>query len=89
MKSSLTLFLFVAFTGVLSAASPNFIVIFCDDLGYGDLGCYGSTKNRTPHIDSLAKDGRKFTDFYSSSPGLHAIALQSHDRLLCAARRDA
>lgn len=50
------------------AASPNIIVIFCDDLGYGDLGCYGSTKNRTPNIDRLAKDGVRFTDFYSSSP---------------------
>lgn len=47
---------------------PNFIVIFCDDLGYGDLGCYGSTKNRTPRIDQLAKEGMRFTDFYSSSP---------------------
>lgn len=47
---------------------PNFIVIFCDDLGYGDLGCYGSTKNRTPHIDQLSKEGMRFTDFYSSSP---------------------
>ena len=50
------------------AASPSIIVIFCDDLGYGDLGCYGSTKNRTPNIDRLAKDGVRFTDFYSSSP---------------------
>ena len=47
---------------------PNFILIFCDDLGYGDLGCYGSTKNRTPHIDQLAREGMRFTDFYSSSP---------------------
>lgn len=47
---------------------PNFIVIFCDDLGYGDLGCYGSEKNRTPHIDALAKQGMRFTHFYSSSP---------------------
>ncbi len=49
-------------------AAPNFVVIFCDDLGYGDLGAYGSTKNRTPHIDRLAKEGMRFTDFYSSSP---------------------
>ena len=49
-------------------AKPNIILIFCDDLGYGDLGCYGATKNRTPNIDQLAKDGMKFTDFYSSSP---------------------
>ena len=47
---------------------PNFIVIFCDDLGYGDLGCYGSKENRTPHIDALARQGMRFTDFYSSSP---------------------
>ncbi|MEM7385272.1 MAG: sulfatase-like hydrolase/transferase, partial [Verrucomicrobiota bacterium] len=52
----------------LRAEPPNVILIFCDDLGYGDLGCYGSTKNRTPHIDRLAKEGMRFTDFYSSSP---------------------
>jgi arylsulfatase A len=50
------------------AAPPNYVVIFCDDLGYGDLGCYGSTKNRTPHIDGLAKAGMRFSDFYVSSP---------------------
>jgi len=50
------------------AAMPNFVVIFCDDLGYGDLGCYGSTKNRTPNIDQLSQEGMRFTDFYSSSP---------------------
>jgi len=49
-------------------STPNFIVIFCDDLGYGDLGCYGSIKNRTPNIDQLSSDGMLFTDFYSSSP---------------------
>lgn len=47
---------------------PNFVVIFCDDLGYGDLGCYGSSKNRTPRIDQLAREGIQLTDFYSSSP---------------------
>ena len=47
---------------------PNFIVIFCDDLGYGDLGGYGSEKNRTPNLDQMAKEGMRFTDFYSSSP---------------------
>ncbi len=53
---------------VVAENPPNIVLIFCDDLGYGDLGCYGSTKNRTPHIDQLARDGMKFTDFYSSSP---------------------
>lgn len=50
------------------ANQPNYIVIFCDDLGYGDLGCYGSEKIRTPHIDKLAEEGMRFTQFYSSSP---------------------
>ena len=43
---------------------PNFIVIFIDDMGYGDLGCFGSTKNRTPNIDRMAAEGMTFTDFY-------------------------
>ena len=48
--------------------SPNIILINCDDLGYGDLGCYGSIRNRTPHIDRLAQEGMRFTDFYMASP---------------------
>ena len=48
--------------------SPNIILINCDDLGYGDLGCYGSNRNRTPHIDRLAQEGIRFTDFYMASP---------------------
>ena len=43
---------------------PNFIVIFIDDMGYGDLGCFGSTKNRTPNIDRMAAEGMTFSDFY-------------------------
>lgn len=46
---------------------PNVIIILCDNLGYGDLGCYGNTLNRTPHIDQMAKEGRLFTDFYVSA----------------------
>jgi arylsulfatase A len=45
---------------------PNFIIIFCDDMGYGDLGCFGSTKNRTPNIDQMAQQGMRFTSFYST-----------------------
>mgnify|MGYP006423632571 FL=1 len=70
MKLVITLAL-LSLTAALQSAdttAPNIIVIFCDDLGYGDLGCYGSTKNRTPHVDQLANDGMMFTDFYSSSP---------------------
>lgn len=62
------LLLLLTCVGQLAAGSPNFIVIFCDDLGYGDLGCFGSQKNRTPAIDRIAKQGMRFTHFYSSSP---------------------
>ena len=47
---------------------PNVILINCDDLGYGDLACYGSPVNRTPAIDELAAIGIRFTSFYASSP---------------------
>ncbi|MFK7911458.1 MAG: arylsulfatase [Akkermansiaceae bacterium] len=46
---------------------PNVVLIFADDLGYGDLGCYGATKLKTPNIDKLAAEGKKFTDAHSSS----------------------
>jgi arylsulfatase A-like enzyme len=47
---------------------PNVIVIFADDLGYGDLSSYGATKLKTPNIDKLAQDGRRFTDAHTASP---------------------
>jgi len=47
---------------------PNIVLINCDDLGYGDLGCYGSTKNETPVLDHLAASGMRFTSFYMASP---------------------
>ena len=47
---------------------PNVILINCDDLGYGDLGCYGSTNNATPVLDNFAREGMRFTDFYMASP---------------------
>lgn len=47
---------------------PNVILINCDDLGYGDLGCYGSTLNRTPALDRLAAEGLRFDAFYTASP---------------------
>ena len=43
------------------------VIIFTDDQGYQDLGCYGSPDIRTPHIDQLAQEGMRFTDFYSAS----------------------
>lgn len=52
----------------LAKDQPNFLVILCDDLGYGDLGCYGNSTIRTPHLDQLAEEGMRLTDCYSSSP---------------------
>src|SRR5687768_10542595 len=49
------------------AVKPNIVVIFCDDLGYGDLGCYGHPTIRTPHLDRMAAEGMRFTDFYSAA----------------------
>ncbi len=46
---------------------PNFIIIFCDDLGYGDIGAYGNTIHRTPALDRMAEEGVVLTDFYVSS----------------------
>lgn len=54
--------------GILTAADrPNVIFIMADDLGYGDLGCYGATRVKTPNIDQLARDGMRFTDAHSPS----------------------
>ena len=51
-----------------AAEKPNFILIFADDLGYGDLGVYGSSKIRTPNLDRMAAEGLRFTDFYTTAP---------------------
>src|SRR6187549_2718234 len=45
---------------------PNFVIVFADDMGYGDLGCYGSTTIATPNLDRMAKEGTRFTDFYAA-----------------------
>lgn len=52
--------------GPAAAAPPNVVIVFCDDQGYQDLGCYGSPNIKTPHIDRLAAEGMRFTDFYSA-----------------------
>ena len=54
----------------LSQASgkPNIVVIFCDDMGYGDIGCFGAKGWNTPNIDSIARKGVKLTDFYVAQP---------------------
>src|SRR5438874_1270781 len=47
---------------------PNMVVILADDLGWADLGCYGNRFNESPHIDRLAKQGVRFSDFYAAAP---------------------
>lgn len=49
-------------------ARPNILFILCDDMGYGDLGCYGQPFIRTPHIDAMAGEGMRFTQAYAGSP---------------------
>ena len=46
------------------ARKPNFVVILADDLGYGDLGCYGHPTIRTPHLDRMAAEGQRYTNAY-------------------------
>jgi len=49
-----------------TAAKPNVVLIFIDDMGYGDIGPFGNTKIKTPHLDKLATEGLKFTSFYAT-----------------------
>ncbi len=53
---------------VIPTERPNVVILFADDLGYGDVGCYGATKIRTPNLDRLATAGTRFTSFYVAQP---------------------
>src|SRR5215475_6351962 len=59
-----------AFADAKKAAKkrPNFVIILADDMGYGDLGCYGHPTIRTPNLDKMAAEGIRFTDFYVAAP---------------------
>ena len=62
------LFVFSSQAGLVAKEEqPNFIIIFTDDQGYQDLGCYGSPDIKTPRIDQMAKEGMRFTDFYAQT----------------------
>lgn len=63
----LALAAFICTTAQATDSKPNLIVIFTDDQGYGDVGCFGSTTIRTPNLDRMAKEGRKFTSFMVAS----------------------
>ena len=68
----ISIFLFVLIINCNSDSEekhpPNIVIIFTDDQGYQDLGCYGSPDIKTPHIDQMAKEGMRFTNFYVSQP---------------------
>ena len=59
--------LFVSFITSGQNEKPNIIIIYVDDLGYGDLGCYGASEVSTPNVDKLAEHGARFTDAHSSA----------------------
>ena len=63
----LTSLLLTAALPAFAAGKPNVVLIFVDDLGYSDVGAFGSKLHRTPNIDRMAAEGRKFTDFYVSA----------------------
>jgi arylsulfatase A-like enzyme len=64
----LQLVISVALATLLQAAEkPNIVIIFTDDQGYGDLACYGNKKTKTPRLDQLAREGTRFTSFYSQT----------------------
>lgn len=67
LKLSLCISLLCCSLKIVAQDKPNIIFINADDLGYGDLGCYGATKVKTPNIDKLADEGRMFTDAHSAS----------------------
>ena len=52
----------------LTGKRPNFVIVLCDDLGYGDLACYGHPVIQTPNLDRFAEEGMKFTDCYTAAP---------------------
>jgi len=67
LKYFFSYFLIILSVFELEASQPNFIIIFADDLGYGDLSCYGSKTNNTINLDRMAKEGIMHTDFYATS----------------------
>ncbi len=66
-RVTLTLLSAVLFAFAAAAATPNIVLIYTDDLGYGDVGCYGATRVKTPNLDRLASEGLRFTDAHSPS----------------------
>lgn len=82
-------FLYYVLIGTCTSIPPNFVLLFADDLGFGDLGCYGHPTSLTPNLDRLVAGGLRFTDFYCASPvcspsrfaPICSSSLSSHTRL--------
>jgi arylsulfatase A-like enzyme len=69
MKTLIPLAALTLLSAPLAAAEkPNVVLILADDMGYGDLGCFGNTKYKTPHLDRMAKEGVRLTSFYAPVP---------------------
>lgn len=68
MLRYLLLILCVPGTALAASAPPNIVILFADDLGYGDVGCYGAEGYATPNLDAMAAGGARFTDFYVPAP---------------------
>jgi len=90
-----TLFIFFMWVSVslhAAALRPNIVLIFVDDMGYGDLGCYGNKRNKTPNIDRLAAEGLRWTSFYSSGavcvPSRTGLMTGQHPALFAAGRNN-
>src|SRR6188768_1758441 len=66
LRLILLLCLVCTLSHAVASRPPNVIIILADDLGYGDLGCYGHPKFKTPNLDRMAEEGARLTDFYAS-----------------------
>ncbi|MEM9018576.1 MAG: sulfatase-like hydrolase/transferase, partial [Verrucomicrobiota bacterium] len=86
MKLNLFFFLSLFTVFVPAEEKPNIILIVVDDLGYGDLGCYGNEVISTPHIDRMATEGQRWTSFYASGstcvPSRRGLMSGRHPALL-------
>lgn len=68
LVTTFTSLLLLSYLSAVNAAQPNIVLVLADDLGYGDLGCYGSADVHTPHLDAFAKQGLRYTACYSAHP---------------------
>ena len=68
MKKTLTLFFAYVLVIQFGWSKPNMVLVFIDDMGWGDFSCFGNRAAKTPHIDRLAKEGIRFEQFYVNSP---------------------